>query len=309
MNPNLSSFCRCRRRRGQAQRRSCPTQHYLPMAPPDAVKHVALSQSSQYHLNRLYHPAIHTDTVRPQPANPTTNAGPVSTPSASLSTMPKEIKDMIFAFAGHPIPRRVWLPIKPLPHPSATALQPMYSAQAPLPLLYLINRRIKQEAQTGHGYIEIKRSQHDPRTTVLSLKHDMVFVEYTNYSVSHVADELRGFRNALVAAGGEQVLGELKSIAVGYGSIESAQGESGQEQQLANWQLLRDFSGLELVFVVFGKRPTAHLKKHESGAEHFVLVRRPERSPPERKFRKDLEGFLARDSGAGRVAPRVVVVE
>jgi hypothetical protein len=134
---------------------------------------------------------------------------------------------------------------------------------------------------------------------------DMVFIEPTYNAMTEFSPFIDALSNA-------QAVNRLRSIAVDFQLVTMPMGvpEKLHEEDKAripkvarNRQLLSRFSGLELLFVVYGRRPAAH-KKTEPDVRLFDVVRRRENTD-NMKTRAELEDILARNGAA----PTIVFVE
>jgi len=104
-------------------------------------------------------------------------------------------------------------------------------------------------------------------------------------------------------ASGQGNLGKLKSIAIDAHIIGAGDGQAAKKSK--NWELLRDFTGLELVFVVRGKS----LPKLKANGKQAATVTLKTGSWGRKGLVDDLEKFCARDDGRDKVKPKVVIAE
>lgn len=213
------------------------------------VHHVSLSASSQYHLDRLDRPAIHSPYHHGRCQAPLSVSAPEASPPQNdltrLADMPKETQDEILRLAANSNPRRIWIRFAKHPGPCDDPLRLIYCSRSPLPLQYLLDKKTKRLAQKLDGYVEVKSSQDDPCGVIFSLEYDMVFIDSFNYSVPHIGDELRKFKYELATTHGAAAISQLKCIAVNYHFVKHAGNSTVREE---NWRLLREISGLELVY-------------------------------------------------------------
>jgi len=277
----------------------------------NSMNYVALSQSSQYHLKWLDNPSFHSAQTQP------TNA-PVSSrsPHAKLRTdiesqdgvidlqrFPNELIYKIAQKMIQPDGRRVWLRYLPAHPPTSNPMQQMYTSQTPRPIALSLDVASKVGSQRNGDYIEISLSDTDARKFSFSPDADMVFVEDHFSDVSRVASDLIDFRKTIQRKHAVEALGRLNSIAIRCNILTATSGGNHDPQRAANWRVLKDFTGLELVFVVWGRRPQPQLKKNAATAGSFQIVRRSDEE--DQKLGMQLEDYLAR----GVVKPKVVVVE